>query len=343
MIYGAIVENLGAAPVSKYIKFEVTRAATSVYLDSMMVNLAPGQLDTVWTVNSYTPDQVGTYALTVDFQDQGVQTNNSFIDEFKVTDNIYGHNYPTSGSTTFGFNTVDATVGMGNIYQCIANQQLNGIQVLFGSGTTANTETEIELYEVLTSIQDPNNIFLTDAFYTTPASVNTSTPTDIAFSSPVTLESGKLYMVIVKCFQTATNKVKFKSTSKGNDDLSTVGYGPFGAGNAVNYYVGWSTAPYISLNFDPTLSLFENNVEGTFTLAPNPTNGSSTLTIDAKTSGEAIVTITDMSGKQASVANASLFVGENSINLSTENLTSGVYFVNVDFQGATKAMKLIKK
>jgi hypothetical protein len=89
--------------------------------------------------------------------------------------------------------------------------------------------------------------------------------------------------------------------------------------------------------------LFENNVEGTFTLAPNPTNGSSTLTIDAKTSGEAIVTITDMSGKQASVANASLFVGENSINLSTENLTSGVYFVNVDFQGATKAMKLIKK
>ena len=85
MIYGAIVENLGAAPVSKYIKFEVTRAATSVYLDSMMVNLAPGQLDTVWTVNSYTPDQVGTYALTVNFQDQGVQTNNSLSDEFKVT------------------------------------------------------------------------------------------------------------------------------------------------------------------------------------------------------------------------------------------------------------------
>jgi hypothetical protein len=89
--------------------------------------------------------------------------------------------------------------------------------------------------------------------------------------------------------------------------------------------------------------LTENNVQAAYTLAPNPTNGLSNLTIDAKTSGEAIVTITDMSGKQVSVANASLFVGENSINLSTENLTSGVYFVNVDFQGATKAMKLIKK
>ena len=139
MIYGAIVENLGAAPVSKYINFEVTRTATSVFLDSVLVSLAPGQLDTIWMANSFTPDQVGTYSLVVDFQDQGVQTNNSLSDEFIVTDFIYGHNYPTSGNVTFGFNTVDATVGMGNVYQCFQNQQINGAQVLFGTGTTQNT------------------------------------------------------------------------------------------------------------------------------------------------------------------------------------------------------------
>jgi len=345
MIYGAIVENLGAAPVSKYIKFEVTRAATSVYLDSMMVNLAPGQLDTVWTVNSYTPDQVGTYALTVNFQDQGVQTNNSLSDEFKVTDNIYGHNYPTSGSTTFGFNTVDATVGMGNIYQCIANQQLNGIQVLFGAGTTANTETQIELYEVVTTIQDPNNIFLSDAFYTIPATVNTTTPTNIAFSSPVTLEAGKLYLIIVKCFQTATDKVKFKSTSKGNDDLSTVGYGPFGAGNAVNYYVGWSTAPYISLNFDPTLSITETNVEiNDVSIYPNPATTDATVSFDLATSTDATITVSDISGKTISAtAWNNLTTGNNTAAIQTTNLVAGIYYVTLEANGSVVTKKLIKK
>lgn len=345
MVYGAIVENLGAAPVSKYIKFEVTRAATSVYLDSMMVNLAPGQLDTVWTVNSYTPDQVGTYALTVNFQDQGVQTNNSLSDEFKVTDNIYGHNYPTSGSTTFGFNTVDATVGMGNIYQCIANQQLNGIQVLFGAGTTANTETQIELYEVVTTIQDPNNVFIIDAFYTIPATVNTTTPTDIVFSSPVTLEAGKLYLIIVKCFQTATDKIKFKSTSKGNDDLSTVGYGPFGAGNAVNYYVGWATAPYISLNFDPTLSITEANSEiNEVAIYPNPVTTDVTVSFDLATSADSKITLSDVSGKTISTNTFNnLTNGNNSVIIQTATLVAGIYYVTLEANGSVVTKKLIKK
>jgi hypothetical protein len=345
MIYGAVLENLGAAAVSKYIKFEVTRAAASVYLDSMMVNLTPGQLDTIWMVNSYAPDQIGTYALTVDLQDQGVQTNNSFLDEFKVTDNLYGHNYPTSGSTTFGFNTVDATVGMGNVYQCISNQQLNGIQVLFGAGTTANAETQIELYEVVTTIQDPNNIFLSDAFYTIPATVNTTTPTDIAFSSPVTLEAGKLYLIIVKCFQTATDKVKFKSTSKGNDDLSTVGYGPFGAGNAVNYYVGWSTAPYISLNFDPTLSITETNEEiNEVSIYPNPATTDATVSFDLATSTDATITVSDISGKTISAtAWNNLTTGNNTATIQTTNLVAGIYYVTLEANGSVVTKKLIKK
>jgi hypothetical protein len=344
MIYGAIVENLGAAPVSKYINFEVTHTATSVFLDSVLVSLAPGQMDTIWTVNGYTPNLVGTYALVVDFQDQGVQTNNSLSDEFKVTDYIYGHNYPTSGSTTFGFNTVDATVGMGNIYQCIQNQEVKGIQVLFGSGTTPNTEAQIELYEVLTSIQDLNNIFLSDAFYTTPAAVNTTTPTDILFSSPVTLEAGKLYMVIVKCFQTATNKIKFKSTSKGNDDLSTIGYGPFGAGSAVNYFVGWSTAPYISLNFDPTLNIAEQNEDfNSVSIYPNPASSDVTVSFDLAASSNATIKISDLSGKILSISTLNnLATGTNSANIQTANLVAGIYYVTLEVNGSIVTKKVIK-
>jgi len=107
------------------------------------------------------------------------------------------------------------------------------------------------------------------------------------------------------------------------------------------YYT--TSTPVVRMNFDPTVSILENEMQASYMLLPNPTDGSTVLTIDSKIPGEAVVTVTDMSGKGVSVANASLFVGENTINLNTDNLTSGVYFVNVTFQGATKAMKLIKK
>jgi hypothetical protein len=78
-------------------------------------------------------------------------------------------------------------------------------------------------------------------------------------------------------------------------------------------------------------------------LAPNPTNSSTILTIDAKNSGDVLVTITDMSGKLMSFTQSSLIQGTNSLNLQTDDLNAGVYFVNVQLQGITKAMKLIKK
>jgi hypothetical protein len=239
MLYGSIVENLGASTASRYVVFNVTRSGSSVYQDSVLINLAPGELDTVWLTNGYTPDLVGTYSLSVSVADTGVQTNNLLTDEFKVTDYIYGHNYPTSGNQTFGFNfnNVDRLVGMGNVYQCFSNQQLNGIQVQYGSGTKANTEVEVEFKEIVGSIQDVNNIYLGGAFHTISTPVNTTTPTNIVFDAPIQLEAGKLYMVVLKFTQSSTQDIKFKSTSKGNDDLSTIGFGPFGSGSAVNYFV----------------------------------------------------------------------------------------------------------
>ncbi len=343
MTYGAIVENLGSQSFSKYIKFNVT-LSSSVFLDSALATLLPGEIDTIWLANTFTPNQVGTYSLSVYTEDSGVMTNNSLNDEFKVTDFIYGHNYPVSGSLTFGFNTVDATLGMGNLYQCFQNQQLNGVQVQFGTGTTANTDITVEFYEVLTSIQDPNNIYLADAYFTTPSAVNTSTPTDIAFDSPITIEAGKLYLVVVKFYQTATDKIKFKSTSKGNDDFSTVGYGPFGSGGGINYFTGWSSAPYISLNFDPVLGLDNPEQVQQVVIMPNPSNGVASLQFDLLNASDVAISVLDVSGKevQTNIMNQ-LTAGTHEVTLESANWTSGVYFVNLVSNGTVLTKKFVKK
>jgi hypothetical protein len=343
MTYGAIVQNLGSQSVTKYIKFNVVQTS-SVFQDSALVTLLPGSEDTVWLNNSYSPDQLGTYTLEVTVQDQGVISNNLLSDEFVVTNYIYGHNYPISGNLTFGFNTLDAELGMGNIYACNAAQQLNGIQVLFGTGTTANTEVRIEVYEVLTSIQDINNIYITEAYYTTPSPVNTSTPVDIVFDSPIFLEAGKMYMIIAKYFQTSATKIRFKGTSKGNDDLSTIGFGPFGSGNAVNYYVGWSVAPYISLNFDPILNVAEQTEISQAVVLPNPTTANASLRFDLQNTADVTVVVTDVAGKiMQSNAMNQLSAGAQEITLSAEQWAAGIYTVRITSNGNALTKKFVKR
>jgi hypothetical protein len=343
MTYGAIVENLGSQSISKYIKFNVT-LSTSVFLDSALATILPGELDTVWLSNAFTPTQLGTYSLNVYATDQGVLTNNSMTDEFKITDYIYGHNYPISGNLTFGFNTVDATVGMGNIYQCFQNQQLNGLQVQFGTGTTSNTDITAEFYEVITSIQDPNNVYLTDGYYTTPSTINTSTPTDIAFDAPITLEAGKLYMVVLKFYQTSTNKIKFKSSSKGNDDFSTVGYGPFGAAGGINYFTGWSSAPHISLNFDPVLGTEEFDQVQQAVIMPNPSNGIASLQFELMNASDVTISVIDVAGKEVqNSALNQLTSGIHNVVLESTKWNSGVYFVNIASNGTVLTKKFVKK
>jgi hypothetical protein len=303
---------------------------TSVVLNSPGIGYTAG--DNLTIAGGTATYTVGTVTNNTEITDE-LPTNNTIADlNFAVTNFTYARdNNAFAGSTSNGTNGFE----VGNLYDIWNDQTLNGLTIRLAggaNGTTAGTEIFVRIYEI-----DPNTgdfVFLEESAPTIVAANNTNTLWTIPFLSPVNLNANTTYLAVVGSFD---------GTLRVSNGGSTEPQTSFFLDLSDNTWYYTTSIPVVRMNFDPTVSLTENNVEAAYTLAPNPTNGSSTLTIDAKTSGEAIVTITDMSGKQASVANASLFVGENSINLSTENLTSGVYFVNVDFQGATKAMKLIKK
>jgi hypothetical protein len=303
---------------------------TSLVLNSPGIGYTAG--DNLTIAGGTATYSVGTVTNNTEITDE-LPMNNTIADlNFAVTNFTYARdNNAFAGSTSNGTNGFE----VGNLYDIWNDQTLNGLTIRLAggaNGTTVGTEIFVRIYEI-----DPNTgdfVFLEESAPFIVAANNTNTLLTIPFLSPVNLNANTTYLAVVGSFD---------GTLRVSNGGSTEPQTSFFLDLSDNTWYYTTSIPVVRMNFDPTVSLTENNVQVAYTLAPNPTNGSSTLTIDAKTSGEAIVTITDMSGKQASVANASLFVGENSINLSTENLTSGVYFVNVDFQGATKAMKLIKK
>ena len=343
MTVGAVISNMGGVSQTKVVSIEILQGTTSVYTATENITILPGVSDTLWHTSTFTPTSNGVYTVKFTLPTDAINTNNTQSEDFEVTPNIYGHNFPISGTSFFGFNTVDAEIGMGNLYEINANQQLNGINVQFATGTTVSTEVRCELWEVVDGIQGTMN-FITDVTYTVPSPLNTANPTTIAFSSPGQMEAGKLYMVILKTYQDATNKLRIRSSVKGDDDFSTIGYGPFATGGVVNYFSGWGKAPYISLNFDPTIGINETSTEiSGVSIYPNPSSSSVNLEMNIATPSEVSIQVTDLSGKVVATQNLGFLpLGKNQTTIQSASFNNGLYYVTILSNGTSVTKKFIK-
>ena len=343
MTVGAVISNMGGVSQAKVVSIEILQGATSVYTSTENITVLPGVSDTLWHTSTYTPTANGVYTVKFTLPTDAITTNNTQSENCEVTPNIYGHNFPITGTTSFAFNTLDAEIGMGNLYEINANQQLNGINVQFATGTTVSTEVRCELWEVVDGIQGTMN-FITDFTYTVPSPLNTATPTTIAFSSPGQMEAGKLYMVILKTYQDATNKLKIRSSVKGDDDFSTIGYGPFATGGVVNYFSGWGQSPYISLNFDPTIGINETTTEiSGVSIYPNPSSSSVNLEMNIANPTEVSIQVTDLSGKIVATQNLGFLpLGKNQTTIQSASFNNGLYYVTISSNGTSVTKKFIK-
>ncbi len=80
-------------------------------------------------------------------------------------------------------------------------------------------------------------------------------------------------------------------------------------------------------------------------LYPNPTNGEFNLSINAATSSEVSIIITNLTGQTVESTNLQLNQGDNVINMNESHLSSGIYLVNLinESTGEFSSMKLIKE
>jgi hypothetical protein len=276
---------------------------------------------------------VATVTNNTEITDE-LPSNNSIADlNFAVTNFTYARDNNTfAGSTSNGTNGFE----VGNLYDIWNDQTLNGLTIRLAggaNGTTAGTEIFIKIYSL-----DPNTgdfVFLEESAPFIVAANNTNTLLTIPFLSPVNLVANTTYLAVVGSYEAT-----MRPSNAGSSEPQT----SFFLDLSDNTWYYTTSTPVVRMNFDPTVGLSEGiKTETSFLLAPNPTNSSTILTIDAKNSGDVLVTITDMSGKLMSISKSSLIQGTNTMNLQTDDLNAGVYFVNVQLQGITKAMKLIKK
>ncbi len=74
---------------------------------------------------------------------------------------------------------------------------------------------------------------------------------------------------------------------------------------------------------------------------PNPTNGNTIIYYCIPQSGKVKLSLTDVSGKVVYKTNIKAMAGTNSFEINTQNLSSGIYFYKVEYQGEHIVKKFI--
>jgi len=131
------------------------------------------------------------------------------------------------------------------------------------------------------------------------------------------------------------------TSSKLATGFTTVAYkGAFGGTD--DWTAGWANfAPQLTDYSTPT-GIQETTVWSELSVVPNPTSGNATLLVTLQDNADLTVSVYDMFGKFISnVDKGNFATGSHRISINTENLQSGVYFVNVAAGERNSAVKMI--
>jgi hypothetical protein len=345
MIPGVVLTNQGVNSQTIDITCEISDGSSIVNTTIVNHTIASGVTDTVWFSTGFMPSTIGTYTPTFSVPaDDDLADNSITVSELNVHANLMAHDYgaitsvgwsPTSTSATTVLRA-EAPHAYGNIYTPAVNQDIYGIDAWIGSTTTVGLYLLARVQEMTgTSIQDPLTL-ITQIDHTVAAGEPGSV---VTFTFPVgeTLEAGKSYIIDLFKVDATNAGERFyvgRSSSKGeDDDYSTANFGPYGAANAVNYYNGWGYAPYIRANFDASLSVATNTLEGV-SVYPNPSAGQ--ITISNKNKFNNTIEVYDLTGKLVSSHKPST---ESKTTLSISQ--AGVYLVNIQNENGRMVERVV--
>ena len=108
---------------------------------------------------------------------------------------------------------------------------------------------------------------------------------------------------------------------------------------------GMNTPGFFSIDnmvLSSTVGINELTGTASISVYPNPTKGNVTLNYVAENDTELNTRIFDISGKTVLNNSNSISIGANNINLATETLEAGVYFIEISNTTSSKTIKFIK-
>ncbi len=278
--------------------------------------IASGASDSLFLTTPYTPAAtVGSHTVTqtiTQTQTDDVPANNTIADyTFNVTDFIYARD---NGTADGQVSNQGLAFEAGNFFDIFQDQQVKAVDVQLHNTTNIGTFIYARIYSI-----DANGDFIEEA----ASDYHEVLSTDL--SGTVTLElynwlnlsaATQTYLVVVGSDGDGGNTNDLVIKTAGTSDVQT----SFFLDETQTWFYTTST-PMVRLNFDPTIGLNENTLEGV-AIYPNPSEGIVTVSNDNNTTNT--IEVYNLVGEKVYTTSAST---STKIDLSSNG--TGVYIVKV--------------
>jgi hypothetical protein len=249
MVVGVVLSNFGGtAAVGATLNVTINDGTSDVYTAPALYDLGVGASDTVWVTTGFMPESNKMYTISFSVvADDNTSNDMSVPVSYSTSDLTYAQDFTVDGIYRFN---LDPETSMGNIFEVFNNETLASASVKFETGTTAvSAIIRVSRFSFndanFNSVQ--NMDFVDEVEYTINASdIGSGQFTTINFANPISLEAGWNYVVEVRK-NAGADRIFIGGSAEGDDDYSTVCFGPFGANSAENYFVAWGFSPAVRL------------------------------------------------------------------------------------------------
>ena len=340
---GGYVYNFGAAAA--------TGITADVNFGSFNFNYTVADLpsgDTLMYGNTETPSTpVGVYSglYTVNSNEELTTdpsfTNNVAKRNFEVTTNLYGIGVnpaelqATASLGSNSFNTPTGTI-FANMYHLRGGDNvINSIEILLGTGTTANTQIQVAIIDTAELFADGSqplldlngNEALSNFYVITPADVAAGKAT-VFFNQGIALNDGA-YFASVLTEVSATDVIRIL-------DDQTVAQ-PFYASMIHLIADGgtFSNGNALGIRLNTSVANLDEISAADFSVYPNP--ASEVININSNKMLNATVSVTDLTGK---VVKTSTINGLTA-SVNTSGLNNGIYYVTITDGNSSSTQKVV--
>lgn len=305
---------------------------------SAPVSIASLDTATLELATFYTPPAtIGnisiTRTITADSTDD-IPANNALSNvDFAITDFIYARDNGTpAGSTTNGTDGFE----VGNLFDIFQDATLKAVNIRLpggANGATVGTEVFVKLYSL-----DPTTgdfVFESESMPLAIQSNNLNTNLVMELEPYIDVTAGATYLVVAGSYSAG---LRVSNAGKSEPQTS------FFLDMADNTWYYTTNTPMVRMNFDPILSVAEQNELSHAVIMPNPTQGNAALRFDLQNASDLSYTVTDVAGKimQTTSLN-SLAAGSHELSINAESWAAGIYTVSIESNGTTLTKKFVKR
>lgn len=112
--------------------------------------------------------------------------------------------------------------------------------------------------------------------------------------------------------------------------------------DSLNFYIDSAGVYILDTNLTTSVTVY-NDLETAIELMPNPTQNNVNLVIQSETSSSAAIRLTSYTGSIVSEKRQQINKGKNTIELVTDQLSSGIYFIQIQMNNKIIVKKLVKQ